>query len=229
VERGEREKEFFRFRFFFVAKFFSFRFLFESKSCSVHFFSFSLSSPRLFRGKDLTTAQTHAHPERESERHAHAREQQESSSSSTSSEKPLLESEFRRKTKTKNAMAHQDQPGTPGSFERDSLFKRLRAKPENKVRVDGRRGEREERERKKRASFVSCPPQSDEQTSLWRSLFFLSTAGTSSRLSGALFARVSRGGEKLQALRVVVKGRRRRRRRGGKTEESEQQRWCAFF
>lgn len=31
-------------------------------------------------------------------------------------------------------MAHQDQPGTPGSFERDSLFKRLRAKPENKVR-----------------------------------------------------------------------------------------------
>jgi len=30
-------------------------------------------------------------------------------------------------------MAHQEQPGTPGSFERDSLFKRLRAKPENKV------------------------------------------------------------------------------------------------
>lgn len=31
-------------------------------------------------------------------------------------------------------MAHHEQPGTPGSFERDSLFKRLRAKPENKVR-----------------------------------------------------------------------------------------------
>ena len=39
------------------------------------------------------------------------------------------------KDNEKKAMAHHDQPGTPGSFERDSLFKRLRAKPENKVRL----------------------------------------------------------------------------------------------
>ena len=69
-------------------------------------------------------------------------------------------------------MAHQDQPGTPGSYERDSLFKRLRAKPENKVwlsdegvRLEEVERERErEREREESEKERPPPPQSDERT-----------------------------------------------------------------
>ena len=61
---------------------------------------------------------------------AQARRQQQESSCSSSGR---LKKEKQRSEESSRKMAHQEQPGTPGSFERDSLFKRLRAKPENKV------------------------------------------------------------------------------------------------
>jgi len=87
--------------------------------------------------KEKPTARVHL--ERESHAVAQARHRE-----SSSSEKPLpLSAKARTKgkriereqaiEKEASEMAHQEQPGTPGSFERDSLFKRLRAKPENKV------------------------------------------------------------------------------------------------